>query len=103
MKPDSRVLTMLQKEVEGLEQQKNDVTLHLTRTDSWANHLGKWKCRVHSVEHVEGDKDAPLKAKLTVFVPVELQDPLNEAATWICSKSVRVEIMKYKEFNLLLN
>ena len=67
LKPDSKVLTMLQKEVDSLHEDKKEVHskcirlpfsiiltpqvhLHIQRTESWADHLGKWRCRVQSVE-----------------------------------------------------
>ncbi len=46
LKPDSRILTMLQQEVEGLGEERRAVESHIRRTDSWADSLGEWQCQV---------------------------------------------------------
>ena len=51
LKPDSKVLSKLQVEVDSLHAERREVNLHIERTESWAEHLGKWRCHVKSVEH----------------------------------------------------
>ena len=51
LKPDSKVLSKLQTEVDSLHAERREVNLHIERTESWAEHLGKWRCHVKSVEH----------------------------------------------------
>ena len=51
LKPDSKVLSKLQAEVDSLHAERREVNLHIERTESWAEHLGKWRCHVKSVEH----------------------------------------------------
>ena len=51
LKPDSKVLSKLQGEVDSLHGERREVSLHIERTESWAEHLGKWRCHVKSVEH----------------------------------------------------
>ena len=51
LKPDSKVLSKLQAEVDSLNAERKEVNLHIERTESWAEHLGKWRCHVKSVEH----------------------------------------------------
>ncbi len=46
LKPDSRILTMLQQEVDVLGEEKRTVQTHIQRTESWADNLGAWQCQV---------------------------------------------------------
>ncbi|XP_057339890.1 sorting nexin-25 [Microplitis mediator] len=50
LKPESRVLSILAKEVEWLQGEKRQLEAHLTHTEMWAEHLGKWRCDVQSGE-----------------------------------------------------
>ena len=98
LKPDSKILTMLQSEVSTLEEEHRDVQTHLIRTESWSSYLGKWRCHVKSVEHLEGEKENYLRAHLVIYVPVNKShssspfDSSNpEAAannTWTCQKKI---------------
>ena len=45
------MLSKLQGEVDSLHGERREVSLHIERTESWAEHLGKWRCHVKSVEH----------------------------------------------------
>lgn len=50
MRPESKVLSKLENEVEWLQGEKRQLEAHLTRTEIWAENLGKWKAVVQSAE-----------------------------------------------------
>jgi sorting nexin-25 len=58
VKPDSQILTILEKEIENLKNEKRQLEAHLLRTETWTENLGKWRATVESVEIPE-DKDTP--------------------------------------------
>lgn len=58
MKPESKVLSGLEKEVESLEGEKRELEVHLVRTEVWEQHLGKWRAVVQSAE-TSDDKEVP--------------------------------------------
>lgn len=58
VKPDSQVLTILEKEIENLKNEKRQLEAHLLRTETWTENLGKWRATVETVE-IPDDKDTP--------------------------------------------
>lgn len=56
MKPESKVLAILEKEVEWLRGEKRQMEAHLMRTEVWGENLGKWKAAIQNVEFTE-DKE----------------------------------------------
>ncbi|XP_053998110.1 sorting nexin-25-like isoform X2 [Hylaeus anthracinus] len=50
LKPESKVLNLLTKEVEWLQSEKRQLEAHLTHTEMWAEHLGHWRAEVQSAE-----------------------------------------------------
>ncbi|KAG5887977.1 hypothetical protein JTB14_035050 [Gonioctena quinquepunctata] len=58
MRPDSKVLCKLENEVEWLQGEKRQLEAHLTRTEIWADNLGRWRAFVQSVE-VSVEKEQP--------------------------------------------
>lgn len=56
MKPESKVLTILEKEVEWLKGEKRQLEAHLMRTEVWGENLGKWRATIQNVECAE-DKE----------------------------------------------
>lgn len=50
MKPESKVLNKLETEVEWLQGEKRQLEAHLTRTEIWAENLGKWRAFVQTAE-----------------------------------------------------
>lgn len=94
LKPDSKVLKMLQGEVEGLQMDHSHVEQHLLRTEAWAEHLGRWRCHVQSVEHVE-DQDV-LRAVLVVHVPMRRDEAKRmmvkrqqqQPPSWVCTRQL---------------
>ncbi|PSN49063.1 Sorting nexin-25 [Blattella germanica] len=53
LKPDSKVLVVLEKEVEQLQGEKRQLEAHLSRTESWSEHLGQWRAVVQSAEYIK--------------------------------------------------
>lgn len=58
VKPDSQVLTILEKEIDNLKNEKRQLESHLLRTETWTENLGKWRATVETVE-IPDDKDTP--------------------------------------------
>lgn len=58
LKPESKLLSILGKEVEWLRMEKRQLEAHLTRTEIWGENLGKWQASVQSVE-VPDEKEPP--------------------------------------------
>ncbi|KAH8284432.1 hypothetical protein KR018_010709, partial [Drosophila ironensis] len=50
VKPESKVLSILEKEMEWLKSEKRQTEAHLRRTDAWTEHLGRWKATIQSAE-----------------------------------------------------
>lgn len=50
LKPDSRVLKILEKEVEWLQGEQRQLEAHLSRTETWGENLGKWRAVVQSAD-----------------------------------------------------
>lgn len=50
LKPESKLLGILGKEVDWLRMEKRQLEAHLTRTEIWGENLGKWQASVQSVE-----------------------------------------------------
>lgn len=58
MRPESKVLSKLEKEVEWLQGEKRQLEAHLNRTEVWAENLGRWTAIVQSAEITE-EKEPP--------------------------------------------
>ncbi|KAJ6637054.1 Sorting nexin-25 [Pseudolycoriella hygida] len=58
LKPESKLLTILDKEVDFLKMEKRQLEVHLMRTELWTEYLGKWQAIVQSVE-VPDEKEPP--------------------------------------------
>ncbi|XP_049865173.1 sorting nexin-25 isoform X2 [Pectinophora gossypiella] len=56
LKPESPALAMLANEVDRLAGEQMRLEAHLARTDTWADHLGRWRATVHSAEVIEESK-----------------------------------------------
>lgn len=50
LKPESKVLSILEKEVEWLQGEQRQLEAHLSRTEVWGENLGKWRAVVQSAE-----------------------------------------------------
>ncbi|KAF5269792.1 hypothetical protein FQA39_LY08573 [Lamprigera yunnana] len=58
LKPESRVLRILEKEVEWLEGEKRQVEAHINRTETWGENLGKWRAIVQSAD-IRDEREPP--------------------------------------------
>lgn len=50
LKSESKVLNILAKEVDRLQGEKRQLEAHLSYTETWAEHLGRWRAEVQSAE-----------------------------------------------------
>lgn len=50
LKPESKILSILAKEVEWLQGEKRQLEAHLNHTEMWAEHLSKWRADVQNAE-----------------------------------------------------
>ncbi|XP_023246225.1 sorting nexin-25 [Copidosoma floridanum] len=50
LKPESKVLSILAREVDRLQGEKRQLEAHLSYTEMWAEHLGRWRAEVQSAE-----------------------------------------------------
>ena len=93
LKSDSKVLRMLQEQVESLKKNKDEVELHLQRTSLWTEFLGQWRCHVQTVEYIEGEEtSSTMRATLIVHVAQDHSSP-----SWICTKNVQDFHLLHKE------
>lgn len=58
LKPESKVLTILEREVEWLQGEQRQLEAHLTRTEVWGENLGKWRAVVQSAE-IPDEREPP--------------------------------------------
>ncbi|XP_011200424.2 sorting nexin-25 [Bactrocera dorsalis] len=73
VKPESKVLQILEKEMEWLKNEKRQTETHLKRTDAWTEHLGKWKATLQSVE-ISDEKES-LQFMILVHVDEDINMP----------------------------
>ncbi|KAH8363775.1 hypothetical protein KR200_003648 [Drosophila serrata] len=78
VKPESKVLSILEKEMEWLKSEKRQTEAHLRRTDAWTEHLGKWKATIQSVE-VSDEKES-LQFMILVHVDEDINAPSQPLA-----------------------
>ncbi|XP_053948481.1 sorting nexin-25 isoform X2 [Anastrepha ludens] len=82
VKPESKVLQILEKEMEWLKNEKRQTEAHLKRTDAWTEHLGKWKATLQSVE-ISDEKES-----LQFMILVHVDEDINAPRTASSSKSL---------------
>ncbi|XP_037094661.1 sorting nexin-25-like isoform X2 [Pollicipes pollicipes] len=58
-RPDLKMVSTLEQEVENLAGERRELEAHIERTDVWTQHLGHWTADVHSAEVLE-EKDVPV-------------------------------------------
>ncbi|KAG8224803.1 hypothetical protein J437_LFUL002248 [Ladona fulva] len=75
LKPESRVLGILEKEVEWLEGERRQLEAHVSRTEAWGEHLGRWRATVQSAEMP--DEKEPPQFVMVVHI---LEDELDSDA-----------------------
>ncbi|XP_039746323.1 sorting nexin-25 isoform X2 [Pararge aegeria] len=74
LKPESPALAMLANEVERLAGEQMRLEAHLARTDTWAEHLGRWRATVHSAEVIDESKPP----QFVIVVHMAEQEPTND-------------------------
>ncbi|XP_031338942.1 sorting nexin-25 isoform X1 [Photinus pyralis] len=88
LKPESRVLKILEKEVEWLEGEKRQVEAHISRTETWGENLGKWRAIVQSADI--GDEKEPPQFVIVVHM-VENESIEGEegiSTGWVVSRTL---------------
>lgn len=50
VKPESKVINLLTREVEWLQGEKRRLEAHLKHTEMWTEHLGRWRAEVQSAD-----------------------------------------------------
>lgn len=73
VKPESKVLLILEREMDWLKNEKRQTEAHLKRTDAWTEHLGKWKATLQSVE-ISDEKES-LQFMILVHVDEDINMP----------------------------
>ncbi|XP_049529978.1 sorting nexin-25-like [Anopheles darlingi] len=58
LKPDSKLLLMLEREIEWLRGERRQLESHLLRTEVWSEYLGRWRAIVESVNFSD-DREPP--------------------------------------------
>ncbi|XP_021915515.1 sorting nexin-25 isoform X2 [Zootermopsis nevadensis] len=86
LKPESRVLVVLEKEVEQLQGEKCQLEAHLTRTEAWGEHLGQWRAVVQSAELSE-DKEL-LQFVLVVHILEDVLDNEGISTGWVVLRTL---------------
>ncbi|KAJ8726892.1 hypothetical protein PYW08_015289 [Mythimna loreyi] len=74
LKPESPALSMLANEVEKLAGEQMRLEAHLARTDTWAEHLGRWRASVHSAEVIDESKPP----QFVIVVHMAEQESMND-------------------------
>ena len=49
-RPDPKMVSILEQEVDNLAGERRELEAHIERTDVWTQHLGRWTADVHSAE-----------------------------------------------------
>lgn len=104
MKPESKVLVILEKEVEWLKGEKRQMEAHLMRTEIWGENLGKWKATIQNVEFTE-DKEP----QFIILVQTDensrcesdgKNDDENISTGWVVLRSLsQFHVSQAKKFN----
>nr|XP_022906354.1 sorting nexin-25 isoform X1 [Onthophagus taurus] len=88
LKPESRVLTILDKEVQWLQGEKRQLEAHLARTEIWGENLGKWRAVVQNAEIL------PEKESLLFVIVVDMieqgtnEDEEEISSGWVVSRTL---------------
>lgn len=93
VKPESKVLTILEKEIEWLKSEKRQTEAHISRTNAWTDFLGKWRCTIQSIDLGGDDKDS-LQIMILVHVNEDINAPKDSVSTsnvssgWVVMRSL---------------
>lgn len=86
LKPESRVLSVLAKEVEWLQGEKRQLEAHLTHTEMWSKHLGQWRADVQSAE--TPDNGEPPQFILVVHMAEDETSPDGITTGWVVFRTL---------------
>ncbi|EFA01504.2 Sorting nexin-25-like Protein [Tribolium castaneum] len=88
LRPESKVLSKLEKEVEWLQGERRQLEAHLNRTEVWGENLGKWRTVVQSAE--VPDEREPLQFVLVVHMVEEESNEGEETIStgWVVCRSL---------------
>ncbi|KAF7998611.1 hypothetical protein HCN44_011019 [Aphidius gifuensis] len=86
LKPESRVLSVLAKEVEWLQGEKRQLEAHLTHTEMWSKHLGRWRADVQSAEIP--DNGDPPQFILVVHMVEDETSPDGITTGWVVFRTL---------------
>ncbi|XP_043483351.1 sorting nexin-25-like isoform X2 [Leptopilina heterotoma] len=93
LKPESRVLSILGKEVEYLQGEKRQLEAHLTHTEMWAEHLGHWRADVQSAE--VPDNGDPPQFILVVHMAADEESEDKISTGWVVLR----KLTEFQELN----
>lgn len=94
LKPDSKVLGILEKEVEWLQGEKRQLEAHINRTEVWGENLGKWRAVVQSVE-VPDEKEPPQFVIVVHMIETDGDEEENISTGWVVCRS----LSQFQELN----
>ncbi|KAF4521148.1 hypothetical protein B566_EDAN012914 [Ephemera danica] len=89
LKPESKVLAQLEREVERLEGECRHLEAHLTRTETWGEHLGRWRASVQSAEFV-----------MVVHVLEDEEDTEAISTGWVVLRKLTDFLELHRKFQL---
>ncbi|CAB3359141.1 Hypothetical predicted protein [Cloeon dipterum] len=81
LKPEAKALLVLEQEVARLEGEHRQLEAHLTRTETWGEHLGRWRAMVQSTEMP--DEKEPPQFVLVVHVLEDEHDADAISTGWV--------------------
>ncbi|XP_059486173.1 sorting nexin-25 [Neocloeon triangulifer] len=81
LKPEAKALMVLEQEVARLEGEHRQLEAHLTRTETWGEHLGRWRAMVQSTEMP--DEREPPQFVLVVHVLEDEHDADAISTGWV--------------------
>ncbi|KAG5319379.1 SNX25 protein, partial [Pseudoatta argentina] len=87
LKPESKVLSILAKEVEWLQGEKRQLEAHLNHTEMWAEHLGRWRADVQSSEMP--DNGDPPQFVLVVHMAEDEDNDESISSGWVVLRKLQ--------------
>ncbi|XP_076660798.1 sorting nexin-25 [Halictus rubicundus] len=87
LKPESKVLNFLAKEVEWLQSEKRQLEAHLTHTEMWAEHLGHWRAEVQSAEILDNGESPQFV--LVVHMAVDENNSDSICSGWVVLRKLQ--------------
>lgn len=87
LKPESKVLSILAKEVEWLQGEKRQLEAHLNHTEMWAEHLGRWRADVQNAEMP--DNGDPPQFVLVVHMAEDEDNDESISSGWVVLRKLQ--------------